>query len=119
MKLSSRDIAIIEDLLTQREQGKTNAELAKACGLKKPYYSQAFATMFSTLKSAGVNVPAAISRGEQMKRELAEFRAWKAAQAKQTESTLIPRAAQPNGLFRPNGSISNISHADAVRVTGL
>lgn len=118
MKLSSRDIAIIEDALTQRENGATNAEIAAAYGLKRAYAKNSLASLFQGLAMVGVNVPKPITRGETLKRELAEFRAWKAAQARKTESTLIPRGASPDALFRPNG-ISNISHADAVRVTGL
>lgn len=117
MKLSTRDIAIIEDLLTLREEGKTGAEVAKTYGIKGNSGPQLILNTLAGLKSIGVNVPAAPSVSETRKREWAEFQAWRSAQRKAAESTLIPAAARPDTLFRPNGNAA--SYTDAVRVTGL
>lgn len=105
MKLSTRDIAIIEDAMTQRETGAANSEIASAYGLQGKFAAQRLAAMFQGLSLIGVNVPkSTVPRGINAK-EYAEFRAWKMQQTlRASESVLIPASEVRSRPAYQNGS---------------
>ena len=100
MRLTSRDIAAIEGFLTRIEEGHLGVNVAAFYGLPKSYGPAVVSTALRLLERIGVNVPKRENAGEKMRRELAEFRAWKAAQqAEKSRPTLL--RPNSNGQYQP------------------
>jgi inorganic pyrophosphatase len=84
-KLSQKDIAIIEHLLSLAERDLTLKEISDFLHLGE-HGMQRISQTFTTLKRIGVTVPDRETRAMRMKREFAEFREWK--RKRETVSTL-------------------------------
>ena len=81
MKLSQRDIRIIEDVFASIASGETITRTAEIFRLGK-HGMQALSATLTTLERIGVTVPKRPSAGERRAKDWAEFLAWKASQNK-------------------------------------